>query len=150
MPGSRKKKNAVSKNKTSESLETKPVKKASPLTPEEVNLYKSSLVQKKKELISSISNLSESVIDSTSGELSTLPQHLADAAINTYENYVSLNLAEETANLLRDIDSCLQKIQEGVYGLCENCTKPILKKRLKVVPYTRLCIDCQHAEESNK
>ncbi|MCR4321951.1 MAG: TraR/DksA C4-type zinc finger protein, partial [Candidatus Brocadiaceae bacterium] len=48
---------------------------------------------------------------------------------------------------VRNIDTALEKIEEGAFGVCELCVKKINKERLKAVPYAKLCIDCQREEE---
>jgi DnaK suppressor protein len=56
-------------------------------------------------------------------------------------------LASKERGVLMEINYALQKIQEGRFGLCESCKKPISKVRLKAVPYTTLCLKCQQAKE---
>ena len=49
--------------------------------------------------------------------------------------------------MLRDISAALKRIDEGDYGICENCDEPFNPKRLEVDPTARLCIDCASASE---
>jgi RNA polymerase-binding protein DksA len=44
---------------------------------------------------------------------------------------------------LSEIRNALDRIQRGVYGMCEHCENPIAGERLENLPYARLCIDCQ-------
>ena len=43
---------------------------------------------------------------------------------------------------LREIKETIKKIDEGTYGICENCSSHIDVRRLKVVPIARFCVDC--------
>ena len=43
---------------------------------------------------------------------------------------------------LRQVDAALQRIDLGIYGLCEVCEEPIAEKRLDVLPYATRCINC--------
>ena len=45
------------------------------------------------------------------------------------------------------IDKALAKMDDGSYGLCDRCGKPIEKLRLKALPYANLCIKDKQAEE---
>ena len=45
------------------------------------------------------------------------------------------------------VDEALAKIDEGTYGLCDRCGKPIEKPRLKALPYANLCLKDKQAEE---
>lgn len=44
---------------------------------------------------------------------------------------------------LRDIEHALVRMEQGTYGVCEDCTKPIQLERLDVVPMSRYCTPCQ-------
>lgn len=54
-------------------------------------------------------------------------------------------LDDEARETVRKIDAALLRIKAGTYGICEQCGNPIGEKRLEVVPYTTLCIECAEA-----
>ena len=62
---------------------------------------------------------------------------------------------ENEQETLEEIGEALSRIDDGVYGLCENCRKEgkpksrsmIGKTRLKAIPYTRNCIECERKRE---
>ena len=93
-------------------------------------------------------NLNRSQRDAA-GDLSGYAFHMADMATDNFDREFSLDLASNEQVLLNRIDEALKKIQDGSYGVCENCTKPIGFKRLKAVPYAKLCIKCKEDEEKN-
>ena len=93
-------------------------------------------------------NLNRSQRDAA-GDLSGYAFHMADMATDNFDREFSLDLASNEQVLLNRIDEALKKIQDGSYGVCENCTKPISFKRLKAVPYAKLCIKCKEDEEKN-
>lgn len=82
-----------------------------------------------------------------SGDLSGYSIHMADMATDNFDREFNLGLASSEQQLLNQIDEALRKIDEGKYGICETCSKPISQKRLLAVPYTRFCIKCQFEEE---
>lgn len=84
------------------------------------------------------------------GDLSGYSFHMADQATDNFDREFSLDLASSGQDLLNIIDEALDKIKEGNYGLCENCEKPISVKRLKAVPYAKLCIKCKEQEEKKR
>jgi len=51
---------------------------------------------------------------------------------------------------LEQIDAALQRINEGKYGICANCVRPIEADRLVVRPYSTLCLDCQNRLDRGK
>jgi RNA polymerase-binding transcription factor len=48
---------------------------------------------------------------------------------------------------LQRIDEAIRKIDEGTYGLCEDCGEEISEERLKILPYAIYCIDCKESRE---
>jgi len=82
-----------------------------------------------------------------SGDLSAYTVHMADMSADTYERELAMNLASSEQEVLYQIDDALKRIDEGTYGSCQQCAKPITLSRLKAVPYTSLCISCQRVKE---
>lgn len=81
------------------------------------------------------------------GDLSNLPLHIADMGTDTFEQDFSLGLMESEGEEIHEIDKALERIETRTYGLCERCGQPIPEKRLRVIPYARLCIKCKEKEE---
>ncbi|MCL4542520.1 MAG: TraR/DksA family transcriptional regulator [Deltaproteobacteria bacterium] len=74
-----------------------------------------------------------------------------DIASNERDRELSYMLGDRERQKIREIDNALLKIKEGTYGVCNECGEPISKKRLKVIPYSNLCINCQsRAEEEGR
>ncbi len=48
---------------------------------------------------------------------------------------------------LNKIDEALRKLEEGTYGICEDCGSEIGEERLKVIPYALYCVDCMERRE---
>lgn len=82
-----------------------------------------------------------------SGDLSNVPIHMADIGTDNYERDLMIELIQNGEESVRSIDTALEKIEDGTFGICELCSKKINKERLKAVPYAKLCIDCQREEE---
>jgi len=74
-------------------------------------------------------------------------EEYADAGTNTFEREKDLSLVNNLRDLMDRIDKALAKMDDGSYGLCDRCGKPIEKLRLKALPYANLCIKDKQAEE---
>jgi DnaK suppressor protein len=48
---------------------------------------------------------------------------------------------------LQGIQDALERVDEGTYGMCENCELEIGPARLEALPFTRLCVTCQAERE---
>jgi RNA polymerase-binding protein DksA len=64
----------------------------------------------------------------------------ADAGTFTFERERDLSIENNVRDLLGKIDRALTRMDEGTYGICSRCGKPIEKARLKALPYADLCI----------
>lgn len=69
--------------------------------------------------------------------------HMADMATATYDRELDEGLEEGAQFTLGEIEAALQRIEDGSYGVCEVCGKPIGAERLSAIPWARLCIDDQ-------
>ena len=75
-----------------------------------------------------------------SGELSTVDQHPAELGSETFERELELTTLTIVENDLKDIDDALRRLDDGSYGICEECGKPIDEARLEAVPWARYCV----------
>jgi RNA polymerase-binding transcription factor DksA len=88
----------------------------------------------------------ESENDSLS-ELSSLDQHQADVGTETFEREKDLSILERVEAELADVEHALERIDEGTYGICEACGKPIGDERLEAMPASRFCVNDQALAE---
>lgn len=77
-----------------------------------------------------------------SGNLSNMPIHMADLGTDNFEQEFTLGLLENEEQLLQEIEAALKRMDQGTFGKCEECQKPIPKARLEALVYTRHCVDC--------
>jgi len=70
-----------------------------------------------------------------------------DLATTESGQALNLMLRDRERSLLRKIESSLEKIDAGTYGLCENCGDLIDVKRLEARPVTDMCILCKEEQE---
>ncbi len=108
-------------------------------------------MKKKDEILDEIKHISEDTLKKSqkeaSGDISGYTYHMADVATDTYDREFSLGLASNERALLYELDDALKKIEDGSFGICEDCKSLITKTRLKAVPYARLCVKCQEKKE---
>ena len=76
--------------------------------------------------------------------------HMADDATAVFEQTKYLSLRDSLEDRLRRVEQALRRFEEGSYGTCEDCGRTIEWGRLKVLSYTRLCVECvrRHERES--
>jgi RNA polymerase-binding protein DksA len=84
--------------------------------------------------------LRESQRDSGS-EIAVADQHPADAATDTEMRELDLSTEVMFEARLRQVDDALRRLDEGTYGTCAVCGKPIPVERLELVPETPYCVE---------
>jgi DnaK suppressor protein len=72
---------------------------------------------------------------------------LLDEASESSERRLLSSLSRSDAEVYRQIETALRKIEKGTYGLCEECRNPIPPRRLKILPYAAYCVRCKEAIE---
>ena len=71
----------------------------------------------------------------------------ADAGTKTFEREHEMSLANNSRDLLVQVERALGRLAAGTYGRCENCGTPIPKARLQAFPRATLCVTCKQREE---
>jgi RNA polymerase-binding transcription factor DksA len=110
--------------------------------------YRQRLEDEKARLLHAVSFLERENPGSISDELGELAEggvdnHLGDTASALFDRELDEGLEESARESLVEIEAALQRIEDGTYGICEGCGKPIGAARLSAIPWTRLCIDDQ-------
>lgn len=79
-------------------------------------------------------------------------EYLADPLDQIKSNFdreMALHNLDQKARLVQDIQLALEAIEDGAYGVCENCEQRIPRRRLDAVPWARLCVPCQKEAEAS-
>ena len=113
--------------------------------------FKKLVLKRKEAILDDLKHISEDTLKKSqkeaSGDISGYTYHMADVATDNYDREFSLGLATNERQSLYELEDALKRIEEGVFGICDNCKSPIAKIRLKIVPSAHLCIKCQEKLE---
>lgn len=105
--------------------------------------FKKALLDEKQRLLNNSKN-------AVKHELALSPDDLPDetdlAASEINQNLV-FKLRDRERQLLVKIDQALARMDEGVFGICEDCEEPIEPKRLEARPVSTMCIACKERQE---
>ena len=113
--------------------------------------YRKMILKKRNEILKGLSKeLNERI--SRGPELkSSLGSDVGDLSALNVDSHLSVSFAKRYSNMLKQIDQALARVDEGSYGICEECGEKIDKKRLEILPFTPYCIQCQsRMEEENR
>jgi len=76
------------------------------------------------------------------------PSDPMDQASDNVERDFMLRLRDRESKLIAKIKEALERIEDGTFGICEECGQQISVKRLRARPMATLCIDCKHEQEA--
>lgn len=107
---------------------------------EKMNEMKAILLKMKEDTLQEINKTLKSGTDIAGGEPSG---DIYDQASSERDRELGLLLGDREREKLRNIDEALLKIEEGEYGICEECEEDIPIGRLKVVPFAHYCVKCK-------
>ena len=105
------------------------------------------LIELRDEIVNKISQEMGTKVDEDP-RMSTLSTmdigDLSQLDLNEDIDYTLLNMQIER---LREVENALDRLEEGTYGVCEDCGASINLERLKVLPFTTCCVQCQERRE---
>ena len=107
---------------------------------EKADEMKKILLQLKEEAYEEIGKAVKSSAEKLTNEPSG---DIYDQASNERDRELLLLLGDREREKVRNIDEALARLDEGEYGICEDCEEEIPLGRLKAMPFARLCVKCK-------
>ncbi len=132
------------RKKTSRAQVSSTRKKKRGLINADAKHFKEILLEKRREILRNVTEFEDEALKKSrldaSGDLSSMPIHMADLGTDNYEQEFALGLMDSERKLLREIDNALVRLEKKTYGTCEGTGKPISKARLEAQPWARYCV----------
>jgi DnaK suppressor protein len=116
------------------------------LTKEQMLDFKRDLLKQKEQVIKNIEEAKEHILIAQKQE----PKDEGDLATLVCNADIDNRIMEQLYYELKEIDIALDKIEKGVYGVCEMCEEPIGIDRLRVKPFAKFCISCREVNEKEQ
>lgn len=111
------------------------------MAPIDVDFFRRLLNERKQELLTE----AEKTVDGMDGN-ANFPDPTDRAALESDRNF-TLRIRDRERKLIAKIEEALRRLEDGSYGVCEECGETIGTERLKARPVTTLCIQCKSAQE---
>lgn len=112
------------------------------LDPELLKAIREALVNQQRQIVSAVQTTKAQMAE----KVGDLPD-VSDRASEGYINELAVGLLAIEAAQLDEIEAAIRRIDEGRYGLCIDCGKPIPSKRLEVLPFAQRCLSCKGVRE---
>jgi DnaK suppressor protein len=129
------KKESVSQKKEADKLDKKAIAK-----------FRKILLKEREQIVGDVKQIVESSKEMGQDGI----QDIGDEAANMYNKQVLLSLNENERIRLKEVDESLDRIENGTYGICDECGGPISLKRLEVRPVAKYCVPCLTKLEKGK
>lgn len=115
-------------------------------------MNKRKLGQYKKLLEKSLARLVEEASETLNGmssEKALFPDPTDRASLESDRNFL-LRIRDRERKLIVKIQEALKRIDEGTFGICQECGEEISESRLKARPVAMLCVDCKRMQERDE
>jgi DnaK suppressor protein len=119
--------------------------KVKPIPPTRLESYRKALLVRRETLATELRQATASFIADETVYSDATDQASADA-----DKSLLLQMKNRDRNILWQIDAALKRIDQGIYGECEQCNDAIAEARIRAFPLTTLCIDCKAELESRE
>ena len=103
-----------------------------------VKYFQSALQEIRIEIVGGVEKLQN---NGKNDEAEHMPD-ISDDAARAYDKKLQGDLEEQEWNKLKQVEAALEKVENGEYGICDQCEKKIPEARLKIIPYTEFCTQC--------
>lgn len=128
-------------------LDDKPVsrsekRKTSQFLKADLAFFKSKLIKLRDELLGQSTNLKSAALEHNDERMQE-----DDDGTDTHMKLQALGMVGSQNLSIQNIDKALRKIEDGTFGICENCGQLIRRKRLEENPQADMCIECQQEHE---
>lgn len=117
----------------------------------DLDYFRKLLIEYRNALVGDLNHMEEGALRRTKDNAATLDiSNFADLGSDYFEQDFTIGLIENSEATLREIDAALARIEDGTYGVCETGDHVIPKARLRVIPWARLCVQCQRKREEEE
>ncbi|EPH02625.1 RNA polymerase-binding protein DksA [Propionibacterium sp. oral taxon 192 str. F0372] len=118
-----------------------------PWTVEEIAQVRAELVADRDRLRASIAQNEAELAELMNEGSDGAGRDPADVGSSNFERDQEVSLHNNQLAMLDQIEQALRMLDDGTYGVCENCGEPIGKLRLEVFPRATMCVSCKQRQE---
>ncbi len=80
-----------------------------------------------------------------SGSALAFGKRIGEGTTEAISRFTDVGVANDLQAIRVDTERALEKIEQGTYGICDNCGQPIAGGRLRAAPASALCVECARA-----
>jgi DnaK suppressor protein len=107
---------------------------------------KQTLIEKQRELRAQVATLENEARESVGAEV----EDPIDTVVSNEAKAGAFEASTRQRRTLSEIDDALRRLDDGSYGKCVDCDRPIEPARIEAVPWTRYCLEDQQKHDSKE
>jgi DnaK suppressor protein len=119
------------------------------MTNRQPNAEVTAILTRRRILEEKLAELTSAIIPRDELQVEILPDAIDQVQSNTARELSSRRL-DNQSRLIRELRDAMRRMDQGTYGVCEECEAAIAPRRLDAVPFARLCIRCQEQAEIHR
>jgi len=117
------------------------------MTKTDFRLCRERLLALRVRLRGDTTQMEDNALNKDHNKTTSMPNHMAELGSGNFAQEFTLSLLESENDALDQIEAAIERIEDGSYGQCEECSGKILKPRLEAIPYAALCVGCASEQE---
>jgi DnaK suppressor protein len=94
-----------------------------------------------------MTQMADGALNKDQSKTTSMPTDMAELGSANFDQELTLSLLGNEKGVLDQIQTALERIEDGSYGRCEDCGKAIPDARLEAIPYAALCVRCTSRRE---
>jgi DnaK suppressor protein len=116
----------------------------------ELTRFKKLIMAERERVVAQLDTIEEAINDRSENQPSGAQgysNHMADIGSDVMDQEQAFLHASQGSDYLRQLDEALKRIEDGTYGVCEECGDKIPQKRLEAALAAGLCVACKSKQE---
>jgi len=117
------------------------------MTTPDFTLHRERLLALRARLQGDMTQMEDNALNKDHSRTTSMPTSLAELGSDNFDQELTLGLLGSDKDAIDQIDSAIERIDDGSYGRCETCDGKIPKSRLDAIPYAAQCVRCASQRE---
>ena len=120
------------------------------MTNADLTLHRERLLALRARIQGDTTQMEDNALNKDHNQVTSMPNHMAELATGNFDQELTLRVLGSEEDVLAQIEAAIERIEEGSYGRCNKCGKPIPKARLDAIPYAAQCVRCASKHEEDQ
>jgi len=117
------------------------------MTNTDLTLHRERLLALRARIRGDTTQMEDNALNKDHNKTTSMPTDMAELGSGNFDQELTLRVLGGEENALKQIETAIERIEDGCYGECETCSVTIPKSRLDAIPYAAQCVRCASQQE---